>query len=74
VTFRFQRYQKVSGRYKWVTRKTLRVKGSVYSSTTLRFRTKTSLPYSGKWRVYASYSGAPTHAAVASGYRYFTVR
>jgi hypothetical protein len=74
VTYSFQRYQKVSGRYKYVTRKSVRLKGSVYTSSTLRYRITTSLPYSGKWRVVASYSGAPMHANLTSGYRYFTVK
>jgi hypothetical protein len=74
VTLSFQRYQKVSGRYKWVVRKSIRLRGSVYSATTLRYRASTSLPYSGKWRVGASYSGAPMHANLTSSYRNFTVR
>jgi len=74
MKFKFERYQKSGRRYKWVVRKTVSTKGSIYNSSKMRYRVRTYMPYTGKWRVKAYYSGAPMHTSATSGYRYFRVR
>jgi hypothetical protein len=74
MTFKFERYQKSGKRYKWVVRKKISTKGSVYTSTSMRYRVRTYMSYTGKWRVKAYYSGAPMYTTATSGYRYFRVR
>jgi hypothetical protein len=74
VTFQYSRWEKVRGHYKWVLRKSMRVKGSVSSSTLMTFRAKTSVPYGGTWHVVAVYSGAPLYANATTGARKFIVK
>ena len=74
VTFQFSRYQKVRGHYKWVLRKSVRVRGSVSSSTLMTFKAKTSVSYTGRWHVVAVYSGAPLYANATTSARAFSVR
>lgn len=69
----FLRYQKVSGHYTWVVRKSVQAKGSVLSASATSFKASQSLPYTGWWRVIAIYHGAPIYADATSSARSFTV-
>lgn len=68
ITLYCYRYQ--SGSY--VLRKTVKAKVANYSSYS-KYSVKTSLPYTGKWRIRA-YHGDSGHSASWSGYDYVSVR
>ena len=74
VTFQFSRYEKVRGRNTWVLRKSATVKGSVASSTSMKYKASVKLPYAGKWRAIAVYNGAPMYASASSGAKALSVK
>jgi len=67
VKVSFYRYEKKSGHYVWVFRKTVSAKASNYSSYT-KYSVSTSLPYSGSWKAIATYAGNATYATTTSGH------
>ena len=64
-------YHSQSGHY--VLRKTVKVKVANYSSYS-KYSVKTSLPYTGRWRIRAVHASDSLHLTSYSGYRYVTVR
>ena len=71
ITFIFQRYLKVSGHYKWVTKKTVSARTGTYRSWS-RATVSTRLA-AGKWRVQAKHSDSD-HATSYSSHRTFRIR
>jgi len=66
VTLLYYRWQKSSGKYKWVLRKSVTAK--VFNVLTFsKYWDSTSMPYTGKWRVRARHK-------VGAGYKYSKYR
>ena len=74
VTFKFYRYQKSGRHYKWVLRKSAKVKGTVPSSTSMTYKASVKLPYTGKWRAVAAYNGASVYGNVTTSPRGLRVK
>lgn len=74
LTFRFSRYEKVRGRWQWVLRKSVRGAASGAEENAVTYRTRTSLPRAGRWKVVACYGANERYGAVTSGARVFRVR
>jgi hypothetical protein len=74
VTFKFYRWQKSGSKNAWVLRKAVKATSYSKSGNTTTYRASLSLPKTGSYRIYASFTGGSLYTASKSAARALRVK